>query len=182
MFSGNCWKFITNYEFSGSYYEEWICFQHGPDTLNYEHFERAQSRKRLASTSSLGIIDLNWNGSLTRLDLLRYSMVPLKHASGHDSESFFQGSFSKQSSSRPVAWHLQGRIYIIRLYRFTDMITDLFIQILFLLPGLRELFEVLCKVGKGGNHLDHFLGKLQRVMPWLEIRICLISFQLQECI
>lgn len=62
------------------------------------------------------------------------------------------------------------------------MITDLFIQILFLLPGLRKLFEVLCKVGKGGNHLDHFLGKLQRVMPWLEIRICLISFQLQECI
>jgi hypothetical protein len=113
IFSGNCWKFITNYEFSGSYYEEWICFQHGPETLNYEHFERAQSRKRLASTSSLRIIDLNWNGSLTRLDLLRYSMVPLKHASGHDSESFFQGSFSKQSSSRPVAWHLQGRIYYI---------------------------------------------------------------------
>ena len=43
------------------------------------------------------------------------------------------------------------------------------IQVLFLL-GLGKIFEVLCEVGEGGNHLDHFLGKLQWVMPWFEIK------------
>ena len=45
---------------------------------------------------------------------------------------------------------------------------------LFTLLGLWELFEVLCKVGKGRNHVHHFLGKLQRVMPWSEVTICYI--------